>query len=150
MFLQYAFRLLGRRSYTNREMEKKLMQRSRRLHIAKPEKDISSVLKRLSVLKYIDDEKILEDYFEYRLKARPQGKFAFLHLMHRRGIPFEKASAAWDNYRIDEEKLASELIEKTERRFVKLPKVLRRQKLARFLASRGFAPDIVWRIIETV
>jgi regulatory protein len=120
------------------------------LKIPDAEKTIQKVLERLKELRYLDDGKILEDYFEYRLKTRPQGKFLFLREMHRRGIPFEKAREEWEKRDIEEKPLALELVKKRERQLKGLPPVLRKKRIASLLASRGFSPETVWGILEKV
>lgn len=146
--LNYSFWLLGRKAYTEAEISERLKRRTAKLKISEPENLIKKVIERLKELRYLNDEKILEDYFEYRLKTRPQGKFLFLHEMHRRGIPFEKAREEWEKRDIEEKPLALELVKKRERQLKGLPQVLRKKRIASLLASRGFSPETVWGILE--
>lgn len=149
-FLNYAFWLLGRKAYTEAEIHQRLKRRAAKLKIADAEKIIKKVLERLKELRYVDDEKVLENYFEYRLKTRPQGKFLFLREMRRRGISFEKAKEEWDKREIEEGPLARELIAKRERQLKGLPRILRKKRIASLLAGRGFSPETVWGILEKI
>lgn len=150
LLLNYAFRLLARKAYAKRALLLRLERKAKKEKVdeKKQRPVIEKVLGRLAELGYVNDEKILEDYFEYRLKSRPEGKFSFLQRMHRRGIPFEQARKVWDHRGIDEEALAQELLEKKAEKFSKMPSVLRRQKMVRLLASRGFSPETVWKMVE--
>lgn len=149
-FLNYAFWLLGRKAYTEAEIGQRLKRRAAKLKIPDAEKLIKKVTERLKELHYVDDEKILENYFEYRLKTRPQGKFLFLHEMHRRGIPFVRARAEWERRNISEEPLARALLKSRERQLKNIPQVLRKKRMAGLLASRGFSPETVWGILEKI
>lgn len=150
ILLAYSFRLLGRKAYTESEIKEKLARRALKIKLADGEVAAKKVIERLKELNYINDDKILQDYFEYRLNSRPQGKFKFLHEMHRRGILWERAAKEWDSRAICEEPLALSLIEKKSRRFKGLPQVLRKKKIASLLAGRGFAPDTIWSILDKV
>lgn len=142
--LNYAFWLLGRKQYSEEEMRLRMERRAKRVQVYDAGGLIKKVLTRIKELNYINDDKILENYFEYRLKTRPQGKYAFLIECARRGIDKEKAAAAWARARIDERALAQELLEKRSARLKKIDPKKRKQKLAQMLASRGFAPDTVF------
>lgn len=145
--LDYSFWLLGRKAYTEAELRKRLLRRAAKLKLPDAETCTKKVVARLKELKYLDDSKILENYFEYRLKSRPQGKFLYLHQMRRRGIPFDAAKLEWERRKIDEETLAREVLEKKRSAWAGLPAVLQKKKAAQFLASRGFAAETVWSII---
>lgn len=155
--LSYSFRLLASKSYTEAEIVERLNRRAKKLTIPAPtvipasasaDEIIKRVVARLRELKYLDDHKILEDFFEYRLKSRPVGKYLFLHQMHRRGISFETASTEWEKRNIEERSLATALMEKRLQELKKqdpgAPLVLRKKRLAQFLASRGFSAETVW------
>lgn len=146
--LNYAFRLLATRNYTESEMLSRLDRRASKLHLKGKASATKQVVKRLRELQYLDDQKILADYFEYRLKSRPVGKFGFLHQMHRRGFSFERAKLEWEKRGVDEGMLAEALLEKKRKELDKLPEVLRKKKIMSLLARRGFSPDTTWRILD--
>lgn len=148
MLLSYALHLISRKNYTEAEITRKLLRRSEKLNLQNSKIAQKKVLKRLCELTYIDDTKILGDYFEYRLPARPQGKFAFLNELQRRGIPIENAKAEWEKRGIREESLAMALIKNKKMRFAKMPRVLQEKKIASLLANRGFSPETIWEILE--
>lgn len=146
--LNYAFRLLATRNYTESEMLSRLGRRADKLHLKGKAGATKQVIARLRELQYLDDQKILADYFEYRLKSRPVGKFGFLHEMHRRGFSFERAKLEWEKRGVDEGTLAQALLEKKRKELDRLPEVLRKKKIMSLLARRGFSPDTTWRILD--
>lgn len=148
ILLNYSFRLLSGKSYTESEISTKLKKRSEKVKLEDVPNLVAKVITRLKELNYLNDDQILSDYFEYRLRARPHGKFSFLHAMHRRGIGFETARAAWEKRGVEEAPLAIALLEQKKRKLEKLPDVLRKKKIAQLLASRGFSPETVWGILD--
>lgn len=144
--LDYSFRILGVKNYSESELRQKLDRRAKKLKLSGTAAAIKKAMERLKELNYLNDQKILENYFEYRLKSRPVGKFLFLHEMHRRGISFEAAKTEWEKRQVDEHLLARELLDRKRRTWGKIPPVLLKRKAAQFLAGRGFAPDTVWAV----
>lgn len=144
--LNYSFWLLGRKSYTEKEISDRLKRRAIKIKLPQCESVIKKVIKRLRELNYVDDDKILENYFEYRLKVRPVGRFRFLQEMYKRGIPFERARSEWEKREIDEEQLALDLIQAKKRQFKGLSAILRKKKIVSLLAGRGFSSETVWGV----
>ncbi len=147
LLLDYAFRILGIKSYSEAEMKKKLALKAKRVKMADSEALIQKILERLKELAYLNDEKILDDFFEYKLKAKPQGKFLFLMEVRRRGISREKAEQKWHERGISEKDLARELLERKANQLKKYPPEKRKEKAARLLASRGFSGEVIWDIV---
>lgn len=149
-FLNYAFWLLGRRAYSKKEIVKKFRQKAKKLKLEENtvEPLIEKVLHRLEDLNYVNDAKILENYFEYRLPARPSGKFVFLNEMKRRGISLDEAKRVWDEKKIDEKILAEEFIAEKIKRFACLNTQTKKKRLAGLLARRGFQANIIWDALE--
>lgn len=160
ILINYAFRILAKKSYTKAEMEKKLRVRAAKVEKKSLKESVSSnaeasmkkIMQRLHELNYLNDERILSNYFEYRLKNRPQGKFAFIHEMRRRGISADIAQKQWEERGIDELALAQELIDKKFKKFrdKNTPLVLLKKKIAVFLAGRGFSSEIIWEALSNV
>lgn len=146
--LDYALRLLGGKSYTEQEMREKLVRRSEKIGLSGADGFVAKAMSRLSELGLINDAKILENYFEYRLATRPVGKFLFIHEMHRRGIPIKEATAEWEKRGVSERELAKNFLAKKHSKVADLPSFLRRKKTAQLLASRGFSPETVWHVVD--
>ena len=149
VLLNYSFRLLTRKNYSEAEMRTRLDRKGKKVLLSDLESAIPKVIARLKEFNYINDDKILENFFEYRLRSKPQGRFLFLGEMRRRGIAKEKAAAEWDKKQVDEQELAKDLIKKKERQFRGLDKYARKKKIATFLASRGFGADTIWGLMDS-
>lgn len=149
LLMAYAFRLLSKKTYTEGEILKKFSSKGKRLKLSEDESAPAGkkVLERLKELNYVNDEKFIDDYFEYRLNNKPQGKFGFVNEMKKRRISFEIARQQWEKRNIDEKSLAMRLVSKKLRILHKLPPPKKKKKIMAALASRGFSPDIVWEIL---
>lgn len=150
ILLNYAFWLLSRKAYTESELHQRLMKKALRAKLEAIESTIKRIMDRLRELNYVNDAKILEDHLEYRLKSRPQGKYGYLHEMHRRGISFDFARLAWEKKKIKERPLAYDLIKRREYKFRGLPAPARKNKIAGLLVRRGFSPETVWDVVGSM
>lgn len=148
--LDYALRLLGGKSYTEHEMQEKLVRRAGKSGAFGTDDFVLKAMGRLAELGLINDAKILENYFDYRLATRPVGKFLFIHEMHRRGIPIKEASAEWEKRGVSERELAKNFLAKKQSKVAGLPSFLRRKKTAQLLAGRGFSPETVWHTVDAI
>ena len=145
--LQYSFRLLSRKSYTRKEIDTKLTKRGEKYNLPAFEDAAKRVMARLTELNYLNDGAIITNHLEYRVKARPQGRYGFLFEMRKRGIDSKAAAAEWDKKRIDERALAHDLIAKKTEQLKVLEPRKRAQRISSLLASRGFAPDVIWELV---
>lgn len=148
LLLDYSFWLLGRRAYTEAAILKKLKLRAKKAGLEEPEAAISMVMARLKELRYIDDDKILENYFEYSLSAKPQGKFMFVQKMRQKGILAKYAKEAWEKRGVNEFELARKFLEENASKLKRFPEEKRKQKTAALLASRGFSASTVWGVLD--
>jgi len=153
--LEYSLNLLTRKWYTERELTTKLVLRCKKVGIESADDLITQILVRLRELNYINDARILDNYLEYTLPARPLGKYGFLQKMRQRGIDFAQAELAWNNKNVDEEILARQLAEDRIKRFSRPAEnrkkellIYQRKKLANFLAGRGFALNIIYEVVN--
>lgn len=149
-FLNYSFWLLGRKAYTKAEIVARLNRRAKKIKLDNATGIIEKVVKRLEELAFIDDGKILENYFAYHLPVRPEGKFKFIGNMRKRGIPKDSALQAWESRQIDEKSLAREFLEQRKKRFAgkNLSRLELKKKLAMALAGRGFSAETVWGVVS--
>lgn len=150
LLFDYSLWLLGRRNYSEREMMKKLEQRSAKLKLPDAPALCQKVIIRLKELNYINDGRMVDDYFQYRLKNRPEGRFAFLQYARKKGISLELAKEQWGREEPDEIVLAEQAVLAKKRQLAGLPLQKKKQKIAQFLARRGFKADTVWKIIAKI
>jgi len=101
---------------------------------------------RLNRLDLIDDEKFAQWWVEQRSSFRPRGKRALEMELRMKGIKKEVIGQVLANTKLDEEKVAGELLSKKSYQWRLLPKREARAKMGAFLARKGFN----WEIIEKV
>lgn len=165
---EYALRLLSRRSYTTYEMEKKLRQRLKRLFnpgegiktgvegTELGQDPVPSILSRLQELGYLNDLQFCERWVEERCRLRPRGRYLLTQELRKKGIPKEILEAYWENREqsnntLDEAPLASRLIEKRKPLLEKRYEPYQvKQKLSFYLASRGFSPETIHRVLDKI
>lgn len=101
---------------------------------------------RLNRLDLIDDEKFAQWWVEQRSSFKPRGKRALEMELRMKGIKKEVIGQVLANIKIDEEKVARELLNKKAYKWKNLPKREARAKMSAFLARKGFD----WEVIEKV
>tara|TARA_B100000315_G_C14522925_1_gene562445 strand:+ start:332 stop:829 length:498 start_codon:yes stop_codon:yes gene_type:complete len=150
--MDYALRLLGRRSYTVHDISKKLLTRATKLKNDEPEATIEAVIQRLIELKYLDDLRFCKYWVEERSRLRPRGRFLLTQELRRKGIPKELLEEFWEKgfeSSFDEVPLALQLIEKRLPRLKKSKNEWEtKQKLYGFLASRGFSVGAIKEALD--
>lgn len=150
VLLNYSFNLLTRKNYSEKEMRMRLARKGKKVNLCDIESAIQRVIDRLKEFNYINDDKILENFFEFRLNARPQGKYFFLNEMRRRGIPVKKAENEWGKRRVNEIDLAKKLLASKRKKYADFDVFTRKKKIATFLAGRGFSPETVWNVLDKI
>ncbi|MDA1060344.1 MAG: regulatory protein RecX [bacterium] len=145
--LDYTFRILAKKRYTAYEMRKKMEQYLNRRHIV-DEALIIGVLDRLLELKYLDDEQYTEDYVSTRIKLKPRGKFMLTKELKSKGISGEMLEKAFQKSPIDEDKIALQSLERKENQWNNLSHSQKKEKAFRFLATRGFNTDTIYKIVN--
>lgn len=143
--LEKSFRLLGIRPRSQKELEKKLEEKGF------DQKIIQKTLKRIIELGYLDDEKFARAWLEAR-KLSGKGKFIVQRELRKKGVDEELIKKILEEYKEEDEfERVLELAEKKIKTYKNLKPFEQKQKLARFLASRGFSWTIiseVWREIN--
>ncbi|MBA4336485.1 hypothetical protein C0416_01790 [bacterium] len=143
VLLQYALRLIARKRYTERELNKKLVAKK-----VGDINDIASVIARLKELKYVDDGSFATDYISTRTKISPRGKQMLKMELRMKGVSHSFIADAIEKANIDEESLAKKVITKYEKRYVGLEKHKKKEKIMRLLISKGFKPDTIYKILD--
>ncbi len=132
--LNYAFRLLNRKDYTQKELKDKLCGK----FSCSNESEIDKVLRHLEGHNFLNDSRYAENYVYFRLK-KGYGKRRIRHELTEKGINNELIEKALSN--------SSEIVENV---FLKKLKQLegkkrKRSKLFDFMLRRGFESE---KIIE--
>lgn len=169
--LTKALSLLSKRRYTVLKLKKKLISTLEKKLKTDPafesnyggvgleafESDLQQVLSRLKDLKYLDDTAYTKDFIESRTSSsRPRGKFLLKRELKNKGIHPELAERIVEGSEINEEDIAFESLLKKANRQRQLssrassPVEPRKQKekALRFLASRGFKIDAIYKAVD--
>ena len=99
----------------------------------------------LTNLGLIDDQAFVHWWVDQRNTFRPKGKRALMMELRQKGIDRDLGETIV-NQEVDEKKLAKSLILKKKKFWEKLPLEKQKEKLAGFLARRGFS----WATIEAL
>ena len=139
--LAYALSLLGRKSYSRRDLSNKLLQKGA------TNEELEGVLLRLSEWKYIDDRTFARNFIQKRLKIQPRGEFLLKLELLRKGISEENIQEVLSELNFSENDVAREILQKKTRQIQGFAEEKRFQKTASILKNRGFRPEM---ITETV
>jgi regulatory protein len=138
--IDYALRLLSYRPRSERE----LRQRLKRKGIG--QQAVDGAVERLRELGYLDDEAFARSRVQTRQAARPRPGWAVARELRQRGIDGETAKNATDV--ISDEDAALEAARRRLSRYAALEYPVFRERLGRFLTSRGFSYDVARRTIN--
>jgi len=127
-------------------MQKKLDQYAKRRHI-EDSSLIRRVLDRLIELRYLDDEQYAEDYVATRVKFKPRGKFLLTKELKSKGISPDMLEKVLNKSPIDELDMALQTLQKKEKQWGDLSHFKRKEKAFRFLATKGFDTDTIYKTV---
>ena len=154
--IEKALKLVVSKRYTGAELNKKLrhfvgkLERlNEGLSFTSEEVDeaITNVMVRLRELKYVDDQKFANDYVSDRTKFKPRGKFMISRELRKKGLSKHQIASAVLG--VDEIGMARDLIEKKASRWKDDSPRKQREKAYRFLVSKGFGVDAIYKAIES-
>jgi regulatory protein len=145
--INYALRLLSKKRYTTFEMGQKI-ERFLKKREQEDSKIIEDVIARLKELKYLDDQQYAIDFCNDRIKFKPSGKFLLRYELKKRGISKEFAEKALDSIETDEYEVGMDALERKSKQWNSKTQKQLKEKAYRFLGSRGFSPDTIYKIIN--
>lgn len=164
LLFEYACRILTRRRYTVAELRKKLTERvllyTRRtgknnlakedlqLAAAKHNPTVEAVITQLLGLKFLDDKEYVQLFIEDQLRRKPQGIRLLQRSLSHKGIAQELIQTAIQANSPDELELARTAVQKKMRSLHKATPQKRKEKLYRFLASRGFESGVILKVVQ--
>ncbi len=142
--LDSAVRLLSRRNHTALEIEQKLRRRGFSQETA------ASVIQECERLRYIDDHETARCYFR-ELKRKGEGSLRIRARMKQKGLSGEGVESMLFQYTGDAEEIenARKALKKKKPRFDREPDPRKRkEKMYRFLCSRGFSGAVISAVIR--
>ena len=139
-----ALKFLSFRRRTEKEIRDKLKSKGF------DEKSIKSTIDKLKGYDLINDSEFATAWVKERLAYKPRGKRLLKQELWKKGIRKDIIERVTDELCQDEDKSASELLEKIRRRYKNLePKVARRRMLG-VLLRRGFSYEIAKNTLAPV
>ncbi|HUR92469.1 MAG TPA: regulatory protein RecX [Gemmatimonadaceae bacterium] len=143
---EYALRLLTARSYTVRDLRRKLVQREY------PPEEVTATVERLERSGLLDDASYAERFARGKLVNESASQRRVAQLLVRKGIASDTVTAAMQRVVETEEVDAAAAVEKVARKKLQTlagldPRVAR-QRLFAFLARRGYDVDEIKRTVS--
>ena len=133
-----AARMILRRPHTIKELTQKLRQKN---FVAD---DIEAALATLKESHHLDDAKLAQQFVEWHIQYKPMGRRALRFTMMKKGFETSDIDTSLTQLTSEIERdLAQRLIEQRASKGV-----VARDKLARFLLSRGFDNETVLTLLE--
>lgn len=118
---------------------------------ANPE-DITKIIQKLTELGYLNDEDFARIYIGSSLRRKPQGLRMLQMNLRQKGIDESTFATALKlasvENQFDESDLAQDAADKKLKTLSKLPPNKQKEKLYRFLASRGFSMDSIMKVLN--
>ena len=135
--LNYTFRILSKKGYTEGEIREKLYQKGYKKEIR--EKTIN----RLKELGFLDDRKFAQEFIERYLFRKPAGKYLLAKKLREKGIKAKIVEESLEKfYPEKEEDLAKKAGEKFLSRLNSLPLEKKKARLFSFLSRQGFPSEM--------
>jgi regulatory protein len=157
--MPYAVRLLSRRRYATNELKKKLIKKFGSEE-AQPEtlSAIERNIARLVELKYLNDEEYVDLFIQDQLRSKAQGLRLIENKLRQKGIdlqtiqkylePREQGGGELDQAIKAAKKKASFLSRKTGDTTNPETRTRQKEKIFRFLASRGFSQGTCMKALK--
>ncbi len=139
----YACWLLARRRYTVSEFRSKIEKKF------PDQPEATTEITELFLKKnYLDDTEYTKLYIREQLNRKPQGLRLIKQKLRHKGINETTLSSAFNEQLIDEDELIQQAIAKKSGTLKASSPIQKKQKLFRFLASRGFNTDAIMKAVS--
>ncbi|MEK7573162.1 MAG: regulatory protein RecX [Patescibacteria group bacterium] len=152
-FYNKALKFLSYRPRSVDEVRKNLLESRGRFGSAKrnttPE-IAEKIIEKLKEYKFLDDKEFVKWWIEQRTNYKPRSLRLIKMELGQKGIGkdlIEEVIESLEN-KVDDLQSAKKLIEKRARKYKNLPREEKFQKVARFLASKGFNYDIIKEVFK--
>ena len=134
-----ALHILGRRAHSEYELRQKLQQKD---YVSE---QVDDVIKRLLTYDYVNDNKLAENLFKKHLQVGKYSLYTIICKLKQRGLPDEIIKNMTNTY--DSESEWNSALKLVNNRFKSLDGITK-EKIYRFLATRGFGATIIHKVFE--
>lgn len=147
----YSFRLLSIRPQSTEELKTKLLLYCRKKNI--PQKYISHVLDDLIGLNYLNDTDFASWFIDRRQSVKPKGEKLIRLELLQKGIDKKIIDEAFEKNNKEDKNIDFENAKKIAiKKFIlykKMDPIYAKQRLSRYLYSKGFEWDLIERVIDS-
>lgn len=112
--------------------------------------DPFTIINQLKDWGLVNDEEFVEWFASSRKKSKPKGEKLIVQELKQKGIDQKIIDQYFSKNKFDEEELATSLIRKYSHRWQNLIGLKKKEKISRFLLSRGFSFETVKKIIKKI
>ena len=137
----YAYSLLARKRYTVAELQKKVTRK-----FPGQIKGIEETLQRLKKHHYLDDMEYAGLFIESKLKRHPQSIKLLKWNLRKKGLDSDTIERSLNEENINEAEMARLAAQKKQKSLARLPMAKQKEKLYRFLLSRGFSSSVIFQV----
>ncbi len=141
--MAYAVRLLAGRRYHSAEIRNKLRGRTDDVELAE------NVIEKLKSYRYLDDAEYIRLYIADRLLLKPQGRRLIKNKLRQKGISSGEVDAQLDLMENREYDMAALAAQRKIKSLKDQSPQKRKEKLYRFLVSRGFENGAIVNAVKT-
>ncbi|MFH1381180.1 MAG: regulatory protein RecX [Candidatus Omnitrophota bacterium] len=138
----YAYRLLGIRARSVKELEGRLLQKRYKGAI------VNSVMSALKENKILDDYSFARSWVESRMRNNPKGNTLLRKELRDLGVEASIIEKVLSEEKSEEDALIRALVSQKMKQLEELPKEKAKQKLFTFLARRGFNFEKINEILK--
>ena len=108
------------------------------------------IIDKLKEYNFINDKEFARLWFESRIKLKPRAIRVIKLELKQKGIEDELIDEIFDNTKTDDKELALVLAEKRFKRYAKEEPQKAKEKMYRFLISKGFNYDTIKDVVDHV
>lgn len=149
-----AITFLSFRPRSEKEVRDNLLQKLWRSDKGEDEKknfesSVSEVLEKLKKLKFIDDLEFAKWWVEQRTKFKKISPRIIKSELFKKGINKEVVETVFNSVEIDPVSLAFDAAKKKFSSYQKFEPKIFREKMSRFLSSKGFDWEVVKKVVDT-
>ena len=154
--VEKALKLIAKKRYTSAEIKEKIRNfvgKKERLDesLSLSEQDVNDllekVLARLVELGYVNDQQYAKDFVADRMRFKPRGKFMIRRELKKKGLERDEIDGALSG--VEEGSMAMDLLKKKSSKWKCESVWKEREKAFRFLASKGFSPDTIYKVVDS-
>lgn len=151
-YYAFSLRFLSYRPRSIKEVKESLEKKSTKGGSAtggKAEREvIEKVIALLIEQKFLNDEEFARAWIDSRLRSRPKALSILKQELSQKGIGREIIENVIPERKVTDTESIKPLIEKAKRKYAGLDPKERKQKMANYLARRGYSWDIIAPLID--